>query len=86
MIDYALSRIMKSFDGKSKSLQYKIAQDINAKKNDEDNNIFDMIQGYCADVASVGDSRLAANFVEEDATTAQTTGCALLQEEEPHHR
>ena len=35
MMDYILMRVMKSFDGKSKSIQYKIAQDVNTKVVDE---------------------------------------------------
>ena len=57
MVHYALSRIMKSFDGKSKHVQYKIAEDMNNMEIDDNTNIFDMVQGYASLLASVGDSK-----------------------------
>ena len=57
MMDYALNKIMHAFDGKNKSIQYKIATDINSMQVNDDTNIYDMIQGYCADIAAVGDDR-----------------------------
>ena len=56
IMHYGLSRVMKSFNGKLKTIQYKIAQDLNSREIDEHTNVFDMIQEYAAAVASVGDS------------------------------
>ena len=58
LMHYALSRVMKSFDGKSKTIQYKIAQDINSQTVDDNLNIYDLVQSYCADMAAVGDGKL----------------------------
>ena len=56
-MDFALHKIMHAFDGKNKSIQYKIASDINSTIVDDSLNIYDTIQGYCADIAAVGDGR-----------------------------
>ena len=58
IMDYILMRVMRSFDGKSKTIQYKIADDINNKVVDENLNVFDLIQSYCSDMASMGDNKL----------------------------
>ena len=48
---------MKSFEGKSKTVQFKIAQDFNKMDvGHPEINLYDMVQGYCADLATVGDS------------------------------
>jgi hypothetical protein len=66
MKDYAMTRIMKAFDGVSKTTQRKIARDLN--NNDLDSlNYFDLIHGYCSDLASVGDHRQQVNNTS-DAT------------------
>ena len=58
--DYAMTRVMKAFDGKSKTTQHKIAKDLN--NNDlESLNFFDLIHSYCSDLASVGDHRQQLN-------------------------
>jgi hypothetical protein len=57
IMHYGLSRIMKSFNGKLKTIQYKIAQDLNSRVIDDNTNVFDMIQSYATDIASVGDSK-----------------------------
>ena len=56
IMHYGLSRVMKSFNGKLKTIQYKIAQDLNSRVTNGQTNVFDMIQEYAAAVASVGDS------------------------------
>ena len=67
IIDYALSRVMISFEGKSKVTQHKIARDINNNKDIEnDLNVFDLIQGYCADLTAVGDSPSGVDAVTDD--------------------
>ena len=54
--DYAMTRVMKAFDGKSKTTQHKIAQHLN--NNDlESLSFFDLIHSYCSDLASVGDTQ-----------------------------
>ena len=57
IMHYAISRVMKSFDGKSKQIQYKIAQDINSRNVDDNLNVFDLVQEYCSAMAAVGDGR-----------------------------
>ncbi len=55
---YMMCRLMKAFEGRSKTIQFKIADDFN--KLDLDSaavNFYDLVQGYCADLASVGDSK-----------------------------
>ena len=49
---------MKSFEGKSKAVQFKIAEDFNKMDvNSPEINLYDMVQGYCADLATVGESK-----------------------------
>ena len=47
---------MHSLDGKAKTVQYKIAKDMNALSQDDTVNIYDLIQEYASMIASVGDS------------------------------
>ena len=49
--------VMESLDGKSKTMQYKIAEDINNKDIDSQTNVYDMLQSYAAAMASVGDGK-----------------------------
>ena len=60
IMHYILSRIMKSFQGKLETIQYRIAQDINSRVITDDTNVFDMLQQYAVEVASVGHSTLHA--------------------------
>ena len=54
----AMCQLMKAFDGKSKTVQFKIADDFNKMDLDDPNiNLYDLAQGYCADLATVGDSK-----------------------------
>lgn len=69
IMHYALSRPMKSFTGKLKTTPYKIAVDINSKEINETTYVFDMVQSYAADIASVGDSKHAAAYVGKDTRT-----------------
>ena len=48
---------MKSFEGRSKTIQFRIADDINNTSDTETLNISDMIERYCADIAAVGDGK-----------------------------
>ena len=68
MMDYALAKIMKSFEGKSKTIQYQIAHDINTKEIDDNLNLFDLIQGYCSQIACVGDMQVTVNTVDNNST------------------
>ena len=53
-----MCQLMKAFDGKSKTGQLKIADDFNKMDVDRpDINLYAMVQGYCADLATVGDSK-----------------------------
>jgi hypothetical protein len=59
IMHYVLCRVLKSFDGKLKTIQYKIAQDINSRDINEHTNVYDMVQSYAVDIAAVGDSTQA---------------------------
>ena len=49
---------MKAFDGKSRTVQFEIADDFNKMDVDDPNiNLYDLVQGYCADPATVGYSK-----------------------------
>ena len=63
-IDFALSRLMKAFEGKSQATQHKIAHDMNTIDITE-MNLFDLIQSYCADLASVGGNSTSINSLNE---------------------
>ena len=63
---YALTRIMHSLDGKLKTVQYKIAEDLNALQPNDDVNIYDLIQTYATMIASVGDSGSKVLAIEDD--------------------
>ena len=53
-----MSQLMKTFEGKSKAVQFKIAEDFNKMDvNSPEVNLYDMVQGYCSDLATVGDSK-----------------------------
>ena len=56
LLHYCLTRVMHSLDGKHKTVQYKIAEDLNALSADDDVNIYDLIQTYASMIASVGES------------------------------
>ena len=74
MVHYALSRVMKSFDGKLKHVQYKIAEDMNNMEIDDNTNIFDMLQGYASLIASVGDSKSAVAYAAGDESPGDKDG------------
>ena len=67
IMHYILSRIMKSFNGKLKTIQYRIAEDINSRVITDNTNVFDMMQQYAVEIASVGDTTLnGVNAVGEE--------------------
>ena len=55
MTHYFMCKLMKAFDGKSKTIQYRIAADFNEKTIDASLNVYDLVQKYCSELASVGD-------------------------------
>ena len=71
VVDYFLHKMMRAFDGKNKSIQYKVANDMNSMVTDRDSNIYDTIQRYCADIAAVGDSRQSQVHIVDSSE-----GCA----------
>jgi hypothetical protein len=55
---------MKAFEGKSRSVQYKIATIINSGVAIDDTlNVYDIIQSICSDMATVGDVKTTVNQV-----------------------
>jgi len=54
--DYLMCRLMRAFDGKSKTIQFQIAKDFNEMESSQI-NFYDLVQGYCASLASVGDGK-----------------------------
>ena len=75
IMHFILTRILKSFKGKLKTIQYRIAQDINSRVIDESTNIFDMVQTYAVDIASVGDSSHNNTTAVVEASTRVCTHC-----------
>ena len=64
MTHLILTRLMKAFEGKSKAVQYKIAEIINSGVEiNETLNLFDIIQSLCSDIATVGDVKLMSSFL-----------------------
>ena len=56
-------------------IQYKIAEDINGQDINDQTNVFDMIQGYCSAMASVGDGGgYGANFAGTGINTHNPKG------------
>jgi hypothetical protein len=65
---YVLCKLMRAFDGKSKTIQFAIAEDFNNLTIDSTLNIHDLVQKYCSMLATVGDGVSASvNMVAEDA-------------------
>ena len=54
---YLCCKLMRAFDGKSKTIQHKIAEDFGTM-DIEKVNMYDMVQNYCAQLAAVGDSKV----------------------------
>ena len=72
--DYALSKVMKSFEGRSKTIQFRIADDINNTQDTQKLNVFDMIQSYCADIAAVGDGKSKPTKAVQDLSKCSHCG------------
>ena len=73
VMHYVLTRIMKSFNGKLKTIQYRIAEDINQRVIDDNTNIYDMVQKYAVEIASVGDSKTNVNMASDEGSAAENT-------------
>ena len=72
IMHYILSRVMKSFSGKLKAIQYRIVEDINSRVVTDETNVFDMMQTYAVEIASAGDSRQAGVNSVDTETTEKT--------------
>ena len=70
---YVLTRIMKSFNGKLKTIQYRIAEDINQRVIDDNTNIYDMVKKYAVEIASVGDTKTNVNMASDEGSAAENT-------------
>ena len=64
VMHFVLTRILKSFSGKLTTIQYRIAEDINQRIIDENTNIYDMLQKYAVEIASVGASKTHVNMTK----------------------
>ena len=56
IVDWVMTQVMRAFRN-NKTIQYKIAEDINSKVFNDHTNLLDMVQSYCADISAVGDGR-----------------------------
>jgi hypothetical protein len=81
-----LARIVKSFEGKSKTVQYKIAEIINSGVETDDTlNLYDIVQSICTDIATVGDTKKSVNSILDEVTCDfcgfkhKTTDCRKMQ-------
>ena len=67
MTHLILSRIVKSFEGKSKTIQYKVVEIINSGVDiDETLNLYDIIHSICYDIATVGDTKQSVNSIVDE--------------------
>ena len=66
--------LMNAFKGKSKQTQFQIAADINEKSLGEKTPFFDLIQGYCSNLAAVGDGKEQVNSTEYKCTNCGKNG------------
>ena len=85
---YSLCRLMRAFDGKSKTLQYQIAADFNNMKVDDNLNLFDLVQKYCSEISYVGDGSgkqvLAVNCDHCRSSSHVKADCPKLKELQQH--
>ena len=52
VMHFVLTRILKSFNGKLTTIQYRIAEDINQRIVDDNTNIYDMLQKYAVEIVN----------------------------------
>ena len=57
---YMICRLMEAFKGKSKTIQYKIAEDFNNIEEGQAVNLYDIVQKYCSELAAVGDGSVTS--------------------------
>ena len=67
IMHFSLCSLMDSFEGKSKPVQFKIAEDFNAidEGQEEQVNLYDLVQKYCSELAAVGDGIAPVNICTE---------------------
>jgi len=77
MTDYIFCKMMRSFDGKSKTIQFKIAADYNDLDpvHRSQVNFYDLIQRYCGELAAVGDGTRGGAY-----TVAESAVCTHCKE------
>jgi len=78
VVHYTMCKLMKSFDGRSKTTQFKIAEDFNRLDFDDPNiNLYDLVQGYLADLAAIGDTKphRVGMCTACNSTKHETTDC-----------
>lgn len=82
IMDLTFVRLMKAFDGKSKTVQFMIAKDFHRLDlTDENLNFFDLVQGYCSELAAVGDgSKGRGAFALTDAICSHCSGEHRLED------
>ena len=74
IMDFCFMALMNAFKGKSKQTQFQIAADINEKSLGEKTPFFDLIQGYCSNLAAVGDGKEQVNSTEYKCTNCGKNG------------
>ena len=75
IMHFVLTRILKSFNGKLTTIQYRIAEDINQRIIDDNTNIYDMVQKYAVEIASVGASKTNVNMAREENSDTSGMEC-----------
>ena len=70
--DFILIHTMQSIQGKSKTVQYLIADDINQRDENTTFHIYDLIHKYATLMASVGDATKSAVTLQADTMVAGT--------------
>jgi len=63
--DFGLRCLIKSLDGKSKFVQHSIVNDINSAEDLSEIEIFDLVQRYASDLASVDGIKKSTNHVDD---------------------
>ena len=74
IMDFCFMALMNAFKGKSKQTQFQIAADINEKSLGEKTPFFDLIQGYCSNLAAVGDGKEQVHSTEYKCTNCGKNG------------
>ena len=61
---YVMCALMRAFNGKSKTIQFHIAEDFNNLLIDDNLNVHDLVQKYCSMLATVGDGTSTVAIAE----------------------